>query len=216
MKRSLGQVLLGISTLGACACGDGESGKLHGPTMDPKPRGCGATSVSAAVTTGTADPVPVPDSACDAVVTEEALSGANHVAECEPITYTTNPPSSGPHYNVWAAFAIYDRPVARGFWMHSLEHGAVAFLYNCEDCEDEIAAATALIGELPEDPRCVGTGTPSRILMTPDPLLDVPWAAAAWGVTLRARCFEPEVFRAFATEHYARGPEDLCAPGRSF
>jgi hypothetical protein len=35
-------------------------------------------------------------------------------------------------------------------------------------------------------------------------------------VTLRANCFEPEVFQAFATEHYRRGPEDTCAAGRSF
>ena len=49
--------------------------------------------------------------------------------------------------------------------------------------------------------------------MTPDPLLDVKWAASAWGWTLKADCFEPSVFGAFVTDHYAHAPEDACADG---
>jgi hypothetical protein len=187
-----------------------------GPPDDPSFGGCGSDSVSTAVTTGAHEPVPVEGSACDAVVTVEAQGGAGHIGPCTTIAYATNPPSSGVHYNTWAAFAIYDRPVARGYWVHSLEHGAIAFLHNCRNCEDEIEAAATVISELPEDPACVGQAAARRVLMTPDPLLDVPWAAAAWGVTLRANCFEPEVFRAFATEYYGQGREDTCAAGRSF
>ena len=206
---------LGLGLMGLLVCGCGDDGALDGPSPDGD-AGCGARSESAAVTTGIATPVPVEGSACDAVVTAEAEGDGLHVAECSRITYATNPPSSGSHYPSWAAFTVFERPVARGYWVHSIEHGAVAFLYDCDDCDDEIQAAKELIAELPEDPRCVGQATPNRILMTPDPLLDVPWAAAAWGVTLRARCFEPEVFRAFVSDHYGRAPENLCAAGGTF
>ena len=209
LMRRLSQFGLGLLSVLACGCGD--DGKVEGPTEEGD--GCGSKSVSTSVTTGLLDPIPVDGSACDAVVTAETVESALHVAECSEITYSSNPPSSGPHYPLWAAFTVYDRPVARGFWVHSLEHGAVAFLYDCDDCDSEIDAAKALIDELPEDPRCVGEATRNRMLMTPDPLLDVPWAASAWGFTLRSNCFEPEVFRAFVTEHYAHTFEDFCSPG---
>lgn len=171
--------------------------------------------MSRAVTTGFTEAVPVPGSACNAEVTQEELSEGLHVATCARTEYTTNPPSSGPHYPQWASFRIYDEPVARGHWMHSLEHGAVAILHACRDCGEEIQNAQALIADLPEDPICAlaGLPTPNRALMTPDPLLDVPWAAAAWGHTLRSDCFEVEIFREFALEHLGRGPENTCAPG---
>lgn len=209
--------LVALTSLGffSIACG-GESA-LDGPNeSDSGLKGCGATSVSRTVTTGIAEPVPVPESQCGAVVTQEAEGGAAHVDECTAIVYATNPPSSGNHYGEWASFEVYERSVARGFWVHSLEHGGIAFLHSCNDCAEEIEAARLLIDELPEDPTCVGTGAARRVLMTRDPLLDVPWAAASWGYTLRSNCFEPEVFRAFATEHYNQAREDLCYPGRSF
>jgi hypothetical protein len=49
--------------------------------------------------------------------------------------------------------------------------------------------------------------------MTPDPKLDVPFAASAWGFTLRASCFDADAFRSFATKHNASGPEPLCGDG---
>ena len=71
-----------------------------------------------------------------------------------------------------------------------------------------------LIDELPEDPLCGASGGPSRrIILTPDPLLETAWAAAAWGHTLTADCFAPEIFRAFVDAHYGAGPEQICADG---
>lgn len=186
---------------------------------DPLPapaEGCGFGSASDAATTGFMEPVPVPDSACGAVVTEERVTGSNHVAECSVLRHASNPPSGGDHYDSWAAFRRYDVVVPRGFWVHSLEHGAVVIAHNCDDCADEIAAASALIDELPEDPLCARGPARRRVLMTPDPLLDVPWAIAAWRFTLRTSCFEAEVFRSFAEGRYARGRENTCAEGRTF
>jgi hypothetical protein len=63
------------------------------------------------------------------------------------------------------------------------------------------------------DPFCAGTGVTRRTLMTPDPNLDVPFAASAWTWTLRADCFDPVAFGAFANAHYDMGPEEVCGQG---
>ena len=49
--------------------------------------------------------------------------------------------------------------------------------------------------------------------MTPDPNLDVEFAASAWGWTLRAKCFDAATFQSFALRHYNQGREDLCGDG---
>ncbi|MFO7177913.1 MAG: DUF3105 domain-containing protein [Pseudomonadota bacterium] len=175
--------------------------------------GCGADAESATVTSGEFSPVTVTESACGAVTTQESIELGLHVPECSSLTFSSNPPSSGKHYPSWAAFREFTEPVPRGYWVHSIEHGAVAILYHCSDCASELEAARAMIDALPEEASCAGTGAARRVVMTPDPLLDVRWAAAAWGFTLRSDCFEPEVFRDFVLEHIGRGPEDTCSPG---
>jgi hypothetical protein len=161
---------------------------------------------------------------CGAVEQEQPIEGWTHEAVCSYIEYFTSPPSSGNHYPIWAAYKTYTTPVPDGFFVHNLEHGAVVLTYNCalydgaDDggaCDADIAAAQAMLDAIPTDPDCVAQGSPvlHRTLMTPDPNLDVPFAASSWGWTLRARCFDPVVFGAFATAHADRGREDICADG---
>lgn len=152
---------------------------------------------------------------CEAVEQQHAIEGQAHVTECSPITYGTKPPSSGNHYDVWAAYKVYSNPIPPGFWVHDLEHGAVVLTYNCPGgCDADIAAAQAMLNSLPPDAVCLSTaGVPRRIIMTPFPSLDVPFAASAWGFTLRANCFDTDVFRSFIDRHYGAGPESVCGGG---
>ncbi len=68
---------------------------------------------------------------------------------------------------------------------------------------------------LPDDPLCTsaGEGVRVRTVITPDPLIDVPVAAAAWGWVYRAQCIDLPTLKAFAQQHYGQGPEVLCANG---
>jgi hypothetical protein len=158
-----------------------------------------------------------PEGACRAIVQEHPIEGANHVPECSYVSYGTLPPSSGNHYPVWAAFKTYSLPVPEGYWVHDLEHGAIVLTYDCGEagCAADVAAAQAFIDAYPVDPLCtpLNSGAPNRLVMTPDPRLDVRFAASAWGWTLRADCFDPVVFKAFADAHYGQGPEELCNAG---
>jgi Protein of unknown function (DUF3105) len=159
------------------------------------------------------DPVGV----CGAVIEAHAIEGANHVAVCSHVTYATKPPSSGDHYPIWAAYRSYSSPIPDGFWVHNLEHGAVVLSYDCPSgCPGDVAAAQSWIDSLPDDPQCLpdAGGPRVRVIMTPDPNLDVAFAASAWGWTLRANCFDPAAFAAFAQAHYGQGPEVNCAEGQ--
>ncbi|HZU83441.1 MAG TPA: DUF3105 domain-containing protein [Polyangiaceae bacterium] len=138
------------------------------------------------------------------------------MAVCSQVTYGTKPPSSGDHYPIWAAYETYAAAIPEGYWVHDLEHGAVVVSYDCPGgCAADVAAAQAWIDALPGDPLCdPEAGDPRlRVLMTPDPNLDVRFAASAWGWTLRADCFDPVAFSAFFQAHYGQGPEALCAQG---
>jgi hypothetical protein len=156
----------------------------------------------------------IAESACGAVEREyEVPQGTQpHLSMCSEISYTMNPPCFGPHYGIWAAFQHYDEAIPRGFWLHSMEHGAVVIAYSCTDCDDEVQAAKTLIDELPADPIC-SSPVDRRVILTPDPKLDTRWAASAWGFTLTSECFEAEIFRTFAISHNAAGPEDFCDNG---
>ena len=161
----------------------------------------------------------VPDAPCLVALDSPPLLPAIHVAIGTDIIWDSNPPSSGPHYPIWAAYQTYSSPVPRGYYVHDLEHGAIVFAYNCADgdadCAGVAAALQAASDALPDDPLCAeeGTGVRVRTVITPDPLLDVPVAAAAWGYTYKADCVDPPSLIAFAMEHYGNGPEVLCGNG---
>jgi len=162
------------------------------------------------------DAEPVDGSACNAVVQQFSPDAGIHVAACSPIVWSTDPPSSGEHYPIWAAYKSYTKVVPRGFWVHDLEHGAVVIVYNCPTGgASEIAQAQAMIDNLAVDSICTAPVS-RRIVMTPDPLLTTKWAASAWGWTLRSDCFESSAFAAFIAAHYAQAPANECANGWDF
>jgi hypothetical protein len=157
----------------------------------------------------------VPFGPCHAIAEQHPIEGANHVPECSYVAYQTLPPSSGNHYPIWGAYKTYTLPLPEGYWVHDLEHGAVVLTYQCDDagCADEVAAAQQVMDDVADDPICSGTGVNHRLVMTPDPRLDVRFAASAWGWTLRADCFDPVAFGAFIDAHYGQGPEAICSNG---
>ena len=157
---------------------------------------------------------------CNAVVQQQAIEGWAHVPICTKTDYQSNPPSSGDHYPIWAAYKTYTSPIPEGYWVHNLEHGGVVLTYNCPGgCADDVAAAGAWIKSQPDDTTCPvdedAGEIPVRVrfVMTPDPKLTAKFAASAWGWTLRADCFDPVAFSAFKEAHYGNGRELMCGDG---
>jgi hypothetical protein len=158
-----------------------------------------------------------PDASCFVEIDSPPLLPALHVPIGSSIEWDSNPPSSGSHYPIWAAYQAYTSPVPRGYYVHNEEHGGIILLYQCDDaaCPEVAAALQSVSDAIPDDPLCAaaGQGVRVRTIITPDPLIDVPIAAAAWGWVYRAQCLDLPTLTAFAQQHYAQGPEVLCADG---
>ena len=60
-----------------------------------------------------------------------AEMGRNHVTDIFGVEYNSNPPTSGPHFAVWAKPGVYDRFISSGYFIHSMEHGYVIIWYDC-------------------------------------------------------------------------------------
>jgi hypothetical protein len=132
--------------------------------------------------------------------------GAGHVTVCAPTSYNSKPPASGNHYPTWAVFRAYDQPVPWGYLVHAMEHGAVVIAYNCpEGCAADVQAAKEVMAAAPAKPNCPR----APVILTPDPTLDVRFAAAAWNHVLRASCFDRQAFGDFIAERRDMGPENI-------
>lgn len=163
------------------------------------------------------DPPPPPDP-CNGVVTDVPLLDSPHVPEGSTPTWNSNPPTSGPHYPVWAAFDQHYENLARGYWLHDLEHGAVVYAYRCDaGCPDVAAQLDAVVKALPDDSTCAAP-VHQRALVVADPLLpdDNTVAAVAWGSYYVGQCADLATLRQFYYEHAGRGPEDTCVNGAAF
>ena len=158
-----------------------------------------------------------PDASCFVEIDSPPLLPGLHVPIGSSIEWNSNPPSSGSHYPIWAAYQAYTSPVPRGYYVHNEEHGGIVLLYQCDDaaCPEVAAALQSVSDTIPDDPLCAaaGQGVRVRTVITPDPLIDVPIAAAAWGWVYRAQCLDLPTLTAFAQQHYAQGPEVVCADG---
>jgi len=167
-----------------------------------------------------APPLPGQSECVVTITTQIPVGKATHVPVCTPVTYATNPPSGGDHWGVWAAFTTYEIPVPREMYVHDMEHGAVLLLHDCDGaCPEELLSALAAArDEVTGDPLClqIPGGPTERVITTPDPLLDAPIAAAAWGATYTATCVDLPSLKAFAKAHYGHAPETICAQGKLY
>lgn len=152
----------------------------------------------------------VPTRCDEAVVAELPNRGQDHVREGVPITYEDVPPSSGDHRPSWGKWGEYTYlPPQR--WLHNLEHGGIAFLYDPCVPEATKEALRAVAKALPAD-----ESGPFRWVMTPYPGLPTAVAVVAWQWTWQADCtgaVNEASLSTFITEHYRKGPEDVAGDG---
>jgi hypothetical protein len=132
--------------------------------------------------------------------------GWKHVSTDEELVYAHNPPSSGPHFSVWASYAIHDQVISRGNWVHNLEHGAIVLLTGPSATDAQRQLMRDAWEAIPLDPDCGHR----RALLTADPLLDEPLAAVAADAVLAGPALAIEQIVAFAEACRDRAPEDVC------
>ncbi len=137
--------------------------------------------------------------------------------------YAYCPPASGSHYNdlpggngpIPAKYYGPDEGTRPEGWIHNLEHGAIAILYNCKlgACDDSsLAALQAIPQNFPDSPVCkVKAGVLAPVIARFD---DMPtkFAAVVWDRVLYMDTLdvnEIEAFYAQQGEQY--NPEPQCA-----
>ena len=159
--------------------------------------------------TGSATTAPTPTPPGATVGTPIPNEGWVHVAEGSAITYQHNPPASGPHYPVWLRYQEYPGVIARGYWVHNLEHGAVVFLYRPDAPAATVTALRDVFRGLPNDPQC---GHP-RALMLQDPLMPHAEAVVAADWLLDGETVDAPAIRDFVAQHRNHAPENICEGG---
>lgn len=125
--------------------------------------------------------------------------GRNHIAvgtSHDP--YNSNPPTSGPHYEEWAKWGIYDEKLLDEQLIHNLEHGGIWISYRDKDNQD-------LINKLKD----IAEDYSIKVILTYRPENDVPIALAAWTRLLKLENFDEKQIKNFIKAFINKGPEQV-------
>jgi serine/threonine-protein kinase len=138
---------------------------------------------------------------------EVADEGVDHVDEGKPITYKSRPPASGTHYPLsYPTYGFFEQTLPSGAWVHNLEHGTVAILYNCRpDCPEIKQQLKELYPILPLG-RNSRQSMP-RALIFPYTDMDSRIAVVTWDWILELDTVEKDKILHFVEDHLDRGPE---------
>ncbi|OHA05005.1 MAG: hypothetical protein A2934_01265 [Candidatus Sungbacteria bacterium RIFCSPLOWO2_01_FULL_47_10] len=100
-----------------------------------------------------------------------AEQGKNHIeVGATHEAYSTNPPTSGPHYAEAAEWGVYKEPLPDEQLIHNLEHGGVWISYRpgiSKDIIQKLESMVSIFG--------------SKVIVTPRPENDADIALAVWG-----------------------------------
>lgn len=162
---------------------------------------------AASVATLDASTITLPPSAQCGAGEPQAVTAtsAAHVADTVKVAYESVPPCIGDHRRSWLRWGAYDAPVAGEDYVHNLEHGGIAFLYDCPDgCEGDVKDLEAYVAAIPAD-----DGGDFRYILAPFTGLPKRVTVVTWGRLLHLDCADLDQIHAFKLENYRKAPEDL-------
>ena len=135
--------------------------------------------------------------AAGCVVKHFPSEGRGHTTS--PVTYRTNPPTSGRHNPVPADDGAYGEYPGSEHLVHSLEHGRIIIQFRP-------SASERLRGQL----KSLFDEDPYHMILTPNPSMPYEVAATAWTQLLGCKQANDRTFdaiRAFKQRYRDRGPE---------
>lgn len=118
-----------------------------------------------------------------------ASQGNAHITEAQmgQFTYSTFPPTSGPHLGSLARWGVHDVPIADELQVHNLEDGGVLVQYNCpEGCPDLVAQLEGIVDHFDEG-----------VILAPYPAMETRIALTAWQRIDRLEAFDGERIEQF-------------------
>jgi hypothetical protein len=105
---------------------------------------------------------------------------------------------------VTAPYGIAEQPIPAGYWVHNLEHGGIAVLYQCEaDCSGLVNELKDAFVKLPR------SKVFNRVKLVATPYADMPTKIAylAWGKVESLDSFDYERLLRFYNQYVDKGPE---------
>ncbi|TMK39138.1 MAG: DUF3105 domain-containing protein [Actinobacteria bacterium] len=142
--------------------------------------------------------------------------GNQHVLT--PVTYKTNPPTSGPHNPTPASDGIYDpgKEPAKENLVHALEHGRVEIQYRPGTSPTQIAQLKSLFDEsLTGKTNQAPQAGYKKLLFQNGTNMPYAVAAVAWQHVIGCSSFNPRIFdalRAFSVKYVDTAPESGAIP----
>ncbi len=138
----------------------------------------------------------------------DPTSGRQHIEVGQKVTsYSSNPPTSGPHYNA-AGFGpieckVFDNEVADEGVVHNLEHGGIWISYKDKN-NSELKAQLEEIAK-----------NNTKIVVSPREKNDSAIAVAAWGRLLKLNSFDKEQIEDFIKlyKNSPNSPEPIAGCG---
>ncbi|NJL37521.1 MAG: DUF3105 domain-containing protein [Leptolyngbyaceae cyanobacterium RM2_2_4] len=131
--------------------------------------------------------------------------GQEHIPEGQQVDYNSNPPTSGPHYEEWARWGIYNQAPQDEQLVHNLEHGGIIISYHPDLIEVED------LEQIREQAQELSAINP-RIIVTPRTEMSQAIALTAWGYLQELEAYDAAAIDEFYNAHIARGPE--CQNGQ--
>lgn len=144
---------------------------------------------------------------------EIPIQGQNHIQIGEPHDpYTSEPPTSGPHYDAPVQAGFYDEAPQDEYLVHNMEHGHVIIWYNCtglsaEACDQLKADIRNVMGSAGLS---VITGT-LKLVAVPRPTLDNPIVLTSWGHMQELDRFDRDAILTFIRAYRDEAPEPGAA-----
>jgi hypothetical protein len=195
----LGAVAIGILVVSLYLAHQADvlkAGQLHFSTAGGT---CSLTTTGAH--TGTCLGTAVPD------------EGRNHIDPSTTWRYQSYPPASGPHYSAQGVAPVAWQTVgtlAEGQYIHNLEHGGIAILYNCSngsDCSTLKDQLTNYVQNLaPAEPQF----NEVKFVMTPYSVgMQKKVALVAWDYIEWLDSYDQTAITKFYENHVDQGPEQI-------
>lgn len=124
--------------------------------------------------------------------------------------YATDPPTSGQHYSIAGQapvpWGFHAQSLAPEYWVHNLEHGGVAILYNCPSgCLPDQTLISKFIDSAPPE----ATFNEVKIVAVSYPVPGHRFALVAWGWRLFLDAWDAGQAERFYLSHVDHGPESV-------
>lgn len=138
------------------------------------------------------------------------MADSNHVGEGEdPGPYSSNPPTSGPHYANEFNAGFYDGAdvsslpeYPAGYLVHNLEHGYVIFWYNCDLLDEQ--SCTVLKSQIQS---VMDKFNGVKLIAFPWESIEVPVVMTSWGKLQEFDEFDENQAATFVGRNRNRAPE---------